>query len=91
MPDPLECLTPGEVAERLGRADRAETWDECTDLVCGDALSTSLAMFTRKAAVLLRGEQEKPLPDMALIGFICDAVRLAREHSLMARRHIPCG
>jgi hypothetical protein len=35
--------------------------------------------FTRRAGVLIKEEQSKPLPDNALIGFLCDAIRIARE------------
>jgi len=47
----------------------------------GDRLPTSLAQFIQRAKVLLEEEQAKPLPDSALIGFLCDAVRLARENN----------
>jgi len=47
----------------------------------GDTLSVSLNEFNRRAEILLADEQEKPLPDNALIAFLCDAVRLSREYS----------
>ena len=39
----------------------------------------TFAQFTRRAGVLIEEEQAKPLPDNALIAFLCDAIRLARE------------
>ena len=45
----------------------------------GDVLPVPLWQFERSASVLLADEQAKVAPDNALIGFICNAVRLARE------------
>lgn len=47
----------------------------------GDFLPMPLAQFIQRAQVLLAEEQEKVAPDNALIGFLCDAVRLARENN----------
>jgi hypothetical protein len=52
--------------------------------VAGDTLTTTLWQFEQRASVLLSDEQSKANPDNALIGFICDAVRLARENAKMA-------
>lgn len=54
------------------------------DLVAGDMLPTTLWQFTLRANRLLEDEQAKVSPDNALISFLCDAVRLAREHERMA-------
>lgn len=58
------------------------------NLVAGDTLPTTLAQFQLRANRLLQDEQEKPNPDNALVGFLCDAVRLARENERMAKRGI---
>lgn len=52
----------------------------------GDVLPVALWQFEQSASVLLAEEQEKAAPDNALIGFICNAVRLAREHAQQATR-----
>lgn len=52
--------------------------------VAGDTLPTALWQFEQRASVLLSDEQAKASPDNALVGFICDAVRLARENAKMA-------
>lgn len=57
--------------------------------VAGDYLPMPLAQFVQRAKVLLAEEQEKPLPDNALIGFLCDAVRLARENNRLGGGAIP--
>lgn len=50
----------------------------------GDMLPTTLAQFELRASRLLEDEQAKANPDNALIGFLCDAVRLARENERLA-------
>lgn len=40
-----------------------------------------LAQFSQRAKVLLGEEQRRANPDNALIGLLCDAVRLARENA----------
>jgi hypothetical protein len=52
--------------------------------VAGDYLTTSLAQFIVRAQHLLIEEQEKPDQDNALVSFLCDAVRLARENGRLA-------
>jgi len=47
--------------------------------VAGDLCLTSLNEFRERGQLLLKEEQEKPLPNNALIDFICNAIRLARE------------
>lgn len=47
--------------------------------VAGRRLTTSHVDFERSCAVLIETEQSKPLPDNALIGVLCDAIRLSRE------------
>ncbi len=67
--------------------------DPCKGLVADDRMNVSLCDFYLRAAALLREEQAKPLPNNALIDFICNAVRLGRETSADAyerlRIHIP--
>ncbi len=55
-------------------------------MVAGDVLPTSIDEFMRRADALLVEEQAKPLPDNAWIGFVCDAVRLARENETAYKR-----
>ena len=50
----------------------------------GNRLDISLAEFTTRAQHLIREEQEKPMPNNALISVLCDAVRLARENEILA-------
>lgn len=54
--------------------------DEKLPEVAGKRLLQSHADFERACKVELSTEQAKPNPDNALIGLICDAVRLSREH-----------
>jgi hypothetical protein len=57
--------------------------DPTVGLVAGTYMDRSLADFTRACAVHLEEEQRKPNPDTALIAVLCDAVRCAREVSLV--------
>lgn len=57
--------------------------------VAGDTLPTTLAQFILRASRLLSDEQAKPNPDSALIAFLCDTVRLARENERMGKVGIP--
>lgn len=77
----LERLADMELAKRFGP-------DDAEGLVAGRILSTSIATLVRRCAVLIRDEQEKPLPDNALIGALCDAVRVAREHADSTSRRL---
>ncbi len=52
--------------------------------VAGVHMERSIADFVRGCDVLIHEEQAFPIPDTALIGILCDAVRLAREHTRMA-------
>jgi hypothetical protein len=56
--------------------------------VGGEMLPTTLAQFEQRCKVQLADEQRKPNPDNALIGLLCDAVRLARENESMAKAGI---
>lgn len=47
--------------------------------VAGDYMTISIAEFRTRVDALLYEEQEKVLPDNALIGVLCEAVRLSRE------------
>lgn len=49
--------------------------------VAGRSMDRTIADFERSCCVLLGEEQRKPNPDNALIGVLCDAVRLGREYS----------
>jgi hypothetical protein len=48
--------------------------------IAGRSLGCSLNEFERRCKVWLATEQEKPLPDNALVALLCDAVRLGREY-----------
>lgn len=48
--------------------------------IAGRSLGCSLNEFERRCKAWLATEQEKPLPDNALIALLCDAVRLGREY-----------
>lgn len=55
--------------------------DICSDVVTGRLFDDiSGAFFLRRAKALIEDEQLKPSPDNLLLGFLCDAVRLWREH-----------
>lgn len=77
----LDCV---KELQRLRAAHEPRTLPE----VAGDSLPTTLAQFEQRCKVLLADEQEKPSPDNALIGLLCDAVRLARENERMAKAGI---
>jgi hypothetical protein len=47
--------------------------------VAGRRLLTSHADFEHRCKVLLMEEQDKPLPNNALIDVLCNAIRLSRE------------
>lgn len=47
--------------------------------VAGVMMDRTINDFVRACRTLLRDEQEKIAPDSALIGVLCDAVRLTRE------------
>ena len=49
--------------------------------VAGRVMTRSLADFERACSVLIKEENRKIAPDTALIGVLCDAVRLSREHA----------
>jgi len=44
-----------------------------------DRMQCSLADFAHRIAVTIDREQQKPLPDNALIALLCDAARLGWE------------
>lgn len=48
--------------------------------VAGRMLLVTHAEFEHRCKVLLAEEQEKPLPNNALVDTLCNAVRLSREH-----------
>jgi hypothetical protein len=53
--------------------------DEFEGLVCGDRLETTIGQFKQRAAIIIEEQQARTNPDNHLIGFACDAIRLARE------------
>jgi hypothetical protein len=56
--------------------------------VAGQYLSASIGDLVRRCEVHIAEEQERPLPDNALIGTLCDAVRFAREHVATTMRRL---
>jgi hypothetical protein len=72
--------------ERLCVKHRAEYERSFADAVgpvqvSGRVLTVSLTEFEHRCLVYLAAEQIKPSPDTALIGLLCDSVRLAREYT----------
>lgn len=53
--------------------------DDDLPSIAGRRMERSVADFVRACRVLIAEEQRKPLPDNALIGVLCDAVRYTRE------------
>lgn len=73
--------------------DRPEQAPQALPEVGGNSLPVTLADFERGCKVHLAEEQAKLNPDNALIGLLCNAVRLARENERMAKSGIalpPC-
>jgi hypothetical protein len=73
----FECMSPIGVSLAQRQVETAVNHPAAQ--VAGDYLTTSLAQFIVRAQHLLIEEQEKPDQDNALVSFLCDAVRLARE------------
>ena len=66
-----------DIARRaLDRVDELEALPS----VAGRMVTGTLADLMRRAQRFLADEQDKPMPDNALIGVLCDTVRLVREH-----------
>lgn len=65
--------------ERL-RSDEGTRAHETRVSVAGETMSWTLAQFHVRGQHLLIEEQEKPDCDNALVSFICEAIRLAREY-----------
>ncbi len=87
-----ESRCPSEWAERDGIVQEplylsgaapatAEPIPDGLPEVGGESMTRTLNAFVQSCRVLLRDEQEKIAPDSALIGTLCDAVRLSREHA----------
>ncbi len=53
--------------------------DVCDSLVSGNHMTLTGGQYLLRAKFLLEEEQQKPNPDNALIGFVCESVRLWRE------------
>lgn len=49
-------------------------------IVAGDFMTTSISQHEQACRVLLMEEQEKPLPNNALIATLCESVRMGREY-----------
>jgi len=49
--------------------------------VAGRRMLREVSVFERDCLQMIFDEQEKLAPDNALIALLCDAVRLAREHT----------
>lgn len=64
--------------------------DPATDIIRGRDLPGSIHGFIRACVVLLRDEQEKPLPDSTLTTTLCDGVRLARAYADVMTGQQPC-
>jgi hypothetical protein len=71
-----------------GRCERHTHEPRTLPEVAGDSLPTTLAQFELRAKHYLADEQAKISPDTALIGLLCDAVRLARENERMGKAGI---
>ncbi len=96
----IECRNcPGGVevfstsAHMATEADAIAAWNRralepVADMVAGDTLPITLFQFESRAQFLLTDEQRKPNPDNALIDFICNAIRLARENERLAKAPI---
>ncbi len=59
--------------------------------VAGRRLSTSIAALENRCLVHLANEQEKLMPDNALIAVLCDAVRLGREYADEMNGKVPAS
>lgn len=71
---------PADLHSPVDNPDRSAD-DPCDGIVAGDYLGTTLNVFKLRARRLIEQEQERVAPDNALIDFLCNAVRLAREHA----------
>jgi hypothetical protein len=75
-------VDPADLRQEVRHSAAGEAQEADLPAVAGDMLTTSLADFERRCQVHLAEEQSKPLPDNALIGTLCEAVRLSREFTL---------
>lgn len=76
-----------EMDRRAVRADeRAKFLAAPGSMVGGEYCEAAIADFRARADLLLALEQEKASPDNALLGFICNAVRISREYERAMRR-----
>lgn len=62
--------------------------DVCSSLVSGVRLTTTGAQFLVRAKKIIEDELRRRNPDTEYIDFVCQAVRLWREHEALATR---CG
>lgn len=68
-----------DVPPTLPRPESTPAPREQGSMVAGNRMERSTGDFVRACEVLLREEQERPLPNNALVSVLCDAVRLTRE------------
>jgi predicted exporter len=61
---------------------------ESENIVAGNHMDRSIAAFVRACEAHILEEQAKPLPDNSLIATLCDAVRLTRENTRLAKAPI---
>lgn len=54
---------------------------------CVGRLEITLAQFETRCQHLIQEEQQKPYCDNALIGVLCDAIRLKREYVEYVGKH----
>ena len=88
--DPLQAMQ--QAARAIGlraptwerRAEQAAKYDlapeEDLPAVAGEKIGRSFSDMHRALLVSIDEEQRKPLPDAALVGLLCDSVRLLRLH-----------
>lgn len=71
----------GRISWRPSSKEGQEDDDPMSDLPdAAGPMTITLIEFERRARVLMADEQAKPSPDTRLIGLLCEAVRLKREH-----------
>jgi hypothetical protein len=71
------CTDEGQ--DVVGRAKALARFDKPRAAVGGEYTEGTIAELAQRCEVLIAEEQEKPLPDNALISVLCNTVRLTRE------------
>jgi hypothetical protein len=72
-------LCTGEGQDVVERAKALARFDKPRAAVGGEYTEGTIAELAQRCEVLIAEEQEKPLPDNALISVLCNTVRLTRE------------